>query len=120
MPSRPRAGFTILESLLLGLGPVVSRLRNRGAVVGDGCIAHGINLHSEWGFKYLEPYKSASEWLPGQRRSPGQRFSVRSLKYTLKFSREFECEKVQQLVAQVLWGRITHLMDKVLNREQRD
>ena len=53
MPSRPRAGFTILESLLLGLGPVVSRLRNRGAVVGDGCIAHGINLHSEWGIQVL-------------------------------------------------------------------
>ena len=51
---------------------------------------------------------------------PGQGFPVRSLEYTLKFSREFECEKVQQLVAQVLWGRITHLMDKVSNREQRD
>ena len=34
--------------------------------------------------------------------------------------RNLNAEKVQQLVAQVLWGRITHLMDKVSNREQRD
>ena len=68
------------------------------------------------GLKYLESLSYAIRMALPQVKG----FSVRTLKYMLKFSREFECEKVQQLVAQVLWGRITLLMDKVSNREQRD
>lgn len=47
-------------------------------------------------------------------------FSVRSLKYMLKFAREFDYETVQQLVAQIPWGHIVHLMDKVNDKGQRE
>lgn len=79
-------------------------------------IGHSIDLHSEWGLKYLESLSYDIRMAFPQAKG----FSVRNLKYMLKFSREFEYEKVQRLVAQIPWGHITHLMDKVSDREQRD
>jgi predicted nuclease of restriction endonuclease-like (RecB) superfamily len=38
-----------------------------------------------------------------------------------KFAREFnEAEFVQQAVAQIPWGHITHILDRVKNNETRE
>lgn len=79
-------------------------------------IGHSIDLHSEWGLKYLDSLSRDIRMAFPEVKG----FSVRNLKYMLKFSREFEYEKVQQLVAQIPWGHITHLMDKIPDGEQRD
>lgn len=46
--------------------------------------------------------------------------SPRNLKYMQRFAREFtELEFVQQLVAQIPWGHITHIIDRVKDSEVR-
>lgn len=101
----------------------ISSSRTRAALAANSeliCmywrIGHSIDLHSEWGLKYLESLSRDIRMAFPEAKG----FSVRNLKYMLKFSREFEHEKVQRLVAQIPWGHITHLMDKVSDSEQRD
>ncbi len=78
-------------------------------------IGHDIDAHSEWGSKYLQSLSYDIRMaFPGVKG-----FSVRNLKYMLKFAREFDYEEVQQLVAQIPWGHIVHLMDKVDDRHER-
>ena len=79
-------------------------------------IGHSLDEHSEWGRKHLEALAHDIRLaFPGIKG-----FSVRSLKYMLKFAREFDYAKVQQLVAQIPWGHIVHLMDKVTDSSERD
>ena len=79
-------------------------------------IGNSIAQRAEWGNKYLESLshdiRLAYPSIKG--------FSVRNLKYMLKFAHEFDYEKVQQIVAQIPWGHITHLMDKVSNAQERE
>ena len=80
-------------------------------------IGNTIALQAQWGNKYLEALSHDIRLT-----YPGVKgFSVRNLKYMLKFAREFDnYEKVQQLVAQIPWGHLVHLMDKVPNSEERE
>lgn len=79
-------------------------------------IGNLIAVQSEWGNKYLEALshdiRIAYPGIKG--------FSVRSLKYMLKFAREFTYEKVQQLAAQIPWGHLMYLMDKTSDPTQRE
>ncbi len=78
-------------------------------------IGHDIDAHSEWGSKYLQSLSYDIRMaFPGVKG-----FSVRNLKYMLKFAREFDYEEVQQLVAQIPWGHIVHLMDQVDDKPER-
>lgn len=78
-------------------------------------IGNLISEQVEWGNKYLEALSHDIRLA-----YPGIKgFSIRNLKYMLKFAREFEYEKVQQLVAQIPWGHLVQLMDKVTNDEER-
>ena len=79
-------------------------------------IGDSINAQTRWGNKYLDSLscdiRSAYPKIKG--------FSVRNLKYMLKFAREFDYKKVQQAVAQIPWGHIILLMDKTNNSDERD
>lgn len=78
-------------------------------------IGHNIDVHSEWGSKHLQSLShDICLAFPGVKG-----FSVRNLTYMLKFAREFDYEIVQQLVAQIPWGHIVHLMDKVASQAER-
>lgn len=78
-------------------------------------IGHNIDVYSEWGSKHLQSLShDICLAFPGVKG-----FSVRNLKYMLKFAREFDYEIVQQLVAQIPWGHIVHLMDKVASQAER-
>ncbi len=78
-------------------------------------IGHMLDEHAEWGSKFIDSLshdiRSAYPGIKG--------FSVRSLKYMLRFAREFDFEFVQQAVAQIPWGHLVHLMDKVPDPDQR-
>lgn len=73
--------------------------------------------NSEWGNKFIEnlaqDIKSDFPSLTG--------FSVRNLKYMKKFAAEFSDEEfVQRAVAQIPWGHLVTLMDKVKSPEERN
>lgn len=70
---------------------------------------------AKWGSKFLEQFsKDMQTEFPG---TPG--FSVRSLKYMRKFA-ELYPEIGQQAVAQLPWGHIITLMERVKTPEARD
>lgn len=79
-------------------------------------IGRMVDERSEWGSRFVESLshdiRVAHPGIKG--------FSVRNLKYMRKFYREYDYEFVQQLVAQIPWGHITHLLDKVPDRAIRD
>lgn len=78
-------------------------------------IGHNIDIRSEWGSKQLQSLShDICLAFPGVKG-----FSVRNLSYMLKFAREFDYEIVQQLVAQIPWGHVVHLMDKVADKSKR-
>lgn len=75
-----------------------------------------IDEHAAWGNRFVESLSHDIRLA-----YPGVKgFSVRNLKYMLRFAREYDYEIVQQLVAQLPWGHITHLMDRVNDRTRRD
>ena len=69
-----------------------------------------INEHKSWGNKFIENLSSDIRIaLPGVKG-----YSVRNLKYMAKFSSEYyDAEFVQQVVAQIPWGHIVTLLDKI-------
>ena len=79
-------------------------------------IGHSLDEQAEWGSKHLEALSHDIRLVYPEIKG----FSVRSLKYMLKFAREFDYKKVQQLAAQIPWGHIMYLMDKTSNPAQRD
>lgn len=74
-----------------------------------------LDEHSEWGGKYIaslsHDIRLAYPDIKG--------FSVRNLKYMLKFAREFDWDFVQTVSAQISWSHNIALMDKVPVPEQR-
>lgn len=72
-----------------------------------------INEHAEWGNKFISTLahdiRTAFPEVTG--------FSVRNLKYMAKFAREFDSEFVQQAAAQIPWGHLVRLMDKVRSQD---
>ena len=79
-------------------------------------IGRMVDERSEWGSRFVESLShDIRVAYPGIKG-----FSVRNLKYMRKFYREYDYEFVQQLVAQIPWGHITHLLDKVPDRAIRD
>lgn len=74
-----------------------------------------IEEHSEWGNRFIESLANDIRLA-----YPGIKgFSVRNLKYMLKFYREFDFEFVQTVSAQISWSHNIALMDKVKDLEQR-
>ena len=69
-----------------------------------------INAQKSWGNKFIDNLaKDIQLSFPG-----ATGYSVRNLKYMAKFAAEFpEEEFVQQAVAQIPWGHITTLLDRV-------
>ena len=79
-------------------------------------IGNAINEHKAWGNKFIEnlAYDIRISF-PGV-----SGFSVRNLKYMAKFASLYpDISIVQQLVAQIPWGHIIALMDKVKDDETR-
>lgn len=79
-----------------------------------GCI---INEHKAWGNKFIE--NLASDIKLSFPDAKG--YSIRNLKYMAKFAETYpDPEFVQQAVAQIPWGHIITLMDKVPDPEVRN
>ncbi len=79
-----------------------------------GCI---INEHKTWGNKFIENLSTDIHLeFPNVKG-----YSVRNLKYMSKFAAEYkDIQFVQQTVAQIPWGHITTLLDKINNVEIRN
>lgn len=80
-------------------------------------IGNAINEHKSWGNKFIEnlacDIRIAFPGVTG--------FSVRNLKYMAKFASLYpDISIVQQLVAQIPWGHIIALMDKVKDDKTRE
>lgn len=76
-----------------------------------------INKHKTWGSKFIENLSYDIKLsFPN---SKG--YSVRNLKYMSKFADTYHDEQfVQQAVAQIPWGHIVVLLDKILNDKTRN
>ena len=75
-----------------------------------------IDNRAEWGAKFIDSLAHDIRLA-----YPGVRgFSSRNLKYMLRFARAYDFEFVQQVVAQIPWGHIVHLMEKVPDQERRN
>lgn len=93
----------------------VSRSRHRAMLSANSelvCmywrIGAEINVHLEWGNKFIDCLsKDLRIAFPG-----AKGFSARNLKYMAKFARETDLEFVQQVAAQIPWGHNMLLLDK--------
>ena len=75
-----------------------------------------INDHKAWGNKFIESISSDIHMIFPNIKG----YSVRNLKYMSKFAAEYaDIEFVQQLVAQIPWGHIVILLDKISDFEIR-
>ena len=104
------AVLTDVKSQIEAARRATVRAMNTGLVVLYWNIGRVIDERSEWGNKFLETLaRDIRCAYPGIRG-----FSVRNLKYMLRFAREYpDLEKVQPLVAQLPWASHIVLLDKV-------
>ena len=80
-------------------------------------IGHIINDHKSWGNKFID--NLASDIKLEFPEATG--YSVRNLKYMAKFAAAYtNAEFVQQAVAQIPWGHITVLLDKISDNTVRN
>ena len=80
-------------------------------------IGRVINEHKAWGSRFID--NLAADIKMSFPNSTG--YSVRNLKYMAKFAAEYtEIEFVQQAVAQIPWGHIVALLDKVRDADVRN
>ena len=79
-------------------------------------IGKEINAHKMWGNRFVDNLS-----MDIQREFPNAKgYSVRNLKYMAKFATTFSDEQiVQQLVAQLPWGHLTVILDKVKDYEAK-
>lgn len=76
-----------------------------------------INEHKVWGNKFIENLsRDIKIFMPN-----ATGFSVRNLKYMAKFALEYTDEQfVQQAVAQIPWGHIVTLLDRIKEQKSRN
>ncbi len=78
-------------------------------------IGNTLNMHSEWGNKYIDSLsKDIRNEFPGIKG-----FSIRYLRYMKKFAVELDYEIVQTVFAQLSWSHNLKLLDKVPSFEAR-
>lgn len=100
----------------------IASSRQRAVLAANSQLVHmywrigaEINAHAEWGNKYLESLSHDIRLA-----YPGIKgFSIRNLRYMVKFAREFDEEFVQTVSAQLSWSHNVTLMDKADNGIRR-
>ena len=108
--------LAVLEDVKAQIGAArqaAVRSMNTGLVVLYWNVGRLIDDRSQWGNKFIENLaRDIRSFYPGIRG-----FSIRNLKYMLRFAREYpDLEVVQTLSAQLSWSHHLALLDKAQDR----